>query len=75
MTPNLESAMTRVHELVDEYRAQCLWYTRLDYYPETVQDALRALDAIARHGDVAAFKKTASVRKWLLQHSNNPSVG
>jgi hypothetical protein len=26
---------TKVRELIDEYRARCLWFLRADYYPES----------------------------------------
>jgi len=66
--------MTATRALVDEYRARCLWYLREDYYPQTSEEACRVLDAIARHGDVAAFRKAAGVRQWLLQNSSAPSA-
>jgi hypothetical protein len=66
--------MDQVRELVDEYRVTCLWYLREDWYPESAEDALRALDAIARHGDVAAFQKAAELREWLSHPSNSPSA-
>ena len=60
--------------LVDEYRSQCLWFLREDYYPATVKEALRVLDYIERHGDCEAFQKAAELRKWLSQTSNEQSV-
>jgi len=46
-----EQQMQAVRDLADEYRATCLWYLREDYDPETLEGALRVLDAISRHGD------------------------
>ena len=43
-------AEAAVDGLVDEYRARCLWFVRLDYYPRTTEERLRALDYIGRHG-------------------------
>lgn len=55
--------------LVDQYRAKCLWYMRLDYYPRTPDEALRVLRAIERHGDAEAFKRAATMRQWLVLNS------
>jgi hypothetical protein len=74
MDKYLQNAMREIHSLVDEYRAQCLWYLRKDYYPDSVDSALRVLQAIENHGDVTAFKKAATLRQWLSQHSNAPSA-
>ena len=74
MEENLMAAMRGVHTLVDEYRDRCLWYLREDYYPETPEEACRTLAAIEKHGDVAAFRKAAELRKWLLRNSSGASV-
>jgi hypothetical protein len=67
--------MEAVAKLVDEYRQRCLWFLREDYYPGTPSDALRALEYIERYGDLAAFRKVAPVKKWLLQNSSGRSAG
>jgi len=36
-TQQLERA---IDELVDEYRHQCLWFLRSDFYPKTVDQKL-----------------------------------
>ena len=64
-----------VRALVDEYRDRCLWYLRCDYYPETREEGLRVLDAIARHGDVEAFRRAAEIRSWLSLPSSARSAG
>lgn len=64
-----------LHALVDDYRARCLWFLRQDYYPESLAEAIRVLDAIERHGDVAGFRRAAEVREWLLPTSNATSAG
>lgn len=74
MYANIESALQAVNVLVDEYRVRCLWYLRKDYYPDTVDAAVRVLRAIEQHGDLAAFKKAAPLRQWLSQHSNATSA-
>jgi hypothetical protein len=66
--------MQSVNALVDEYRTRCLWFLRADYYPQTPGDACRILEYIERHGDVAAFRKAATLKKWLLQNSSAPSA-
>lgn len=60
--------------LVDEYRARCLWFVRLDYYPRTTEERLRALDYIGRHGDREAYQRAARVRRWLLHPSSAGSA-
>jgi len=68
------AVMERVNALVDEYRTWCLWYLRADYYPQTPAEACRVLEAIERHGDVAAFQKAADLRQWLVRNSSAPSA-
>ena len=75
MEAETAKVMQQVRALVDEYRERCLWFVRADYYPETVGDAVRVLGAIERHGDLPAYKRAATLRQWLLQHSNEMSVG
>ncbi|MFM1921551.1 MAG: hypothetical protein RLZZ303_3185 [Candidatus Hydrogenedentota bacterium] len=60
--------------LVDQYRAKCLWYFRQDFYPRTPDEALRVLRALERHEDAEAFKRAATMRQWLLQHSSEASA-
>ena len=61
--------------LVDDYRAQCLWFLREGYYPETPQERERVLALIAQHGDQRAFRRVAEVRTWLLRPSSGTSAG
>lgn len=74
MKAEQQTVMADVRALVDEYRQRCLWFWRDDYYPTTPAEALRALEYIERHGDVAAFRKVAPLKQWLLQNSNAPSA-
>jgi len=60
--------------LVDEYRLQCLWFLRPDFYPRTLDEQLRILDTIQRYGDRKAFQKAAEARQWLLQQSSSRSA-
>ncbi len=66
--------MRKVNQLVDEYRSQCLWFLRPDYYPTTMADAQRILGYIERRGDREAFRKASELRQWLSHHSNVPSA-
>lgn len=76
---NLDQALNpetrmRLRTLVDAYRVRCLWSFRPDFYPETPGEAHRVLDAIERHGDRAAFIKSAEIRAWLSPNSSAPSA-
>jgi len=66
---------TELRALVDDYRDRCLWFLRRDYYPTTIAETQRVLDAIQRHGDREAFRRAARVRLWLSQPSSATSVG
>jgi hypothetical protein len=62
-------------ELIDEYRARCLWFLRPDYYPATTEARLRVLRYIERHGDLDAFRRVSLLRQWLSHPSNATSAG
>lgn len=64
-----------INALIDEYRARCLWFLREDYYPSTNEERLRVLDHIERNGDREAYRKAATIRRWLLRNSSAGSVG
>lgn len=64
----------RLRQLVDEYRDRCLWFLRKDYYPTGLQEQLRVLAQIERHGDVGAFRKAREVREWLSPSFSEPSA-
>ena len=72
LSPESGSAL---RELVDEYRDRCLWFLRRDYYPATIVEAERVLDAIERHGDRDGFRRAAQIRQWLSQTSSATSAG
>ena len=61
--------------LVDEYRSRCLWFLRIDYYPGTVEEIQRVLDAIQRRGDRSAFQRSAEIKQWLSRPSSATSAG
>jgi hypothetical protein len=56
-----------IDALIDEYRVRCLWSLRADYYPSTTAERLRVLELIQRHGDLAAYRRAATLRQWLSQ--------
>jgi hypothetical protein len=58
-----------IDRLVDEYRDQCLWFLRSDFYPRTLDEKLRVLGYIERYGDRAGYQKAAQARRWLLHRS------
>ena len=64
----------KLHRLVDEYRATCLWFIREDYYPETPEARERILTLIGQHGDLQAFRRVAELRTWLSQPSSGTSA-
>lgn len=74
VTPEANHVLEKVRDLIDEVRPTCLWYLREDYYPETVAQALRVLDAVERHGDLSAFRRAAELRIWLSHPSSAQSV-
>ena len=73
--PDDHAVNESVDRLVDEYRMRCLWFLRPDYYPSTVDERLRVLSYIERHGDREGFRRARVLRQWLLPASNAPSAG
>ena len=61
--------------IVDQYRGRCLWFLRSGYYPETIAEAERVLEAIQRYGDREAFQRAGEVRRWLSQGTSAKSAG
>ena len=74
MPEDFDSVMSSVRVLMDEYRAESLWYMRKDYYPESVDAAIRVLKANENHSDLAGFKRAATLRQWLSQYSSATSA-
>ena len=64
-----------MNRLIDENRIRCLWFLRPDYYPATLEERLRVLDHIERHGDREGFRRAAALKRWLSPDSSAPSVG
>jgi hypothetical protein len=63
-----------IDRLVDQYRDQCLWFLRKDFYPRTLEERLRVLGYIERYGDRSGFEKAAKARRWLLHRSRRAFV-
>jgi hypothetical protein len=63
-----------VDRLVDEQRVACLWFMRPDYYPSTHEERARVLAQIERHGDLDAFRRAATLRRWLSRTSSAASA-
>jgi hypothetical protein len=63
-----------VNRLVDEQRISSLWYLRPDYYPSTLEQRIRVLERIERHGDLDAFRRAATLRRWLSRTSSDASA-
>jgi len=66
--------MRAVQALSDEYRDQCLWFLRRDYYPSEREEVLRLLAYIERYGDLKASQQRAEIRRWLSQRSSAASA-
>jgi hypothetical protein len=60
--------------LIESCRRSCLWFLRPDYIPQTAEEAIRVLDAIARHGDREAFQRSMALRRWFSPNSSAPSA-
>lgn len=63
-----------LRQLVDDYRAQCLWFLRADYYPVSASEREQVLRAIERYGDLSAFRRANEVRRWLSQRSSETTA-
>jgi hypothetical protein len=74
MTQVEDNLQQQVRRLVDEYRDQCLWFLRADYYPMDRAETLRVLDYIRRHGDLEAFRKAGALYQWLSPRSKEEST-
>lgn len=63
-----------LRNLIDEYRSQCLWFLREDYYPTTPSEREQVLRTIARHGDLEAFRRAGNLQTWLSRRFNDMSA-
>ena len=60
-------------ELIKEYRDQCLWFLRADYFPETPEESRSVLNLIARYGNRDAFTRAQMIKSWLSHDSRATS--
>jgi hypothetical protein len=72
--PDDAEVTAAVDRLVDEQRTSSLWYLRPDYYPSTLEQRIRVLERIERHGDLDAFRRAATLRRWLSRTSSDASA-
>jgi hypothetical protein len=66
--------VAEVDRFIEEQRIACLWYVRPDFRPTSRLERVRALQQIERHGDVDAFRRAATLKRWLLQISSDASA-
>lgn len=64
-----------IRSLVDECRASCLWFLRSDYYPGTIDEQVRTLRQIERHGNREIYRRAAGIRQWLSLRSSSRPAG
>ena len=65
------TAKEGLERLVEDYRAQCLWFLRPDYMPTSTDQILETLSLIERYGDRAGYERAEEIKSWLL-HSSKP---
>jgi hypothetical protein len=64
-----------LRELIERYRAQCLWFLREDFYLTTSGQVGRVLGYIERYGDREAFVRSGRIRQWLSRNISAESAG
>jgi hypothetical protein len=70
-----EEALREARKLIEEHRADSLWFLRDDVCP-TEPDALeRLLKLIEAHSDVATFVQARRLREWFSRNSSGASAG
>ena len=72
--PDEASLLADVDRLVEEQRIACLWFMRPEYRPSSRAERVKALEQIERHGDLDAFRRAATLKRWLLQTSSDASA-
>lgn len=75
MGTEAENMQSDFDALVEAYRTRCLWFLRQDYVAKTPAEKLRVLSYIERHGDLDAFRRSATLRTWLSRHFSEASAG
>jgi hypothetical protein len=61
-------------ELVERYRARCLWCLAPDFVPQTPEQAFRVLEYIERYGERQGFMQARRLKQWLSPRINARSV-
>jgi hypothetical protein len=69
-----DPVVAAIDELIDECRADALWFLKPDYYPATDDDRQRVLHEIQKHGTAELFQRAARLREWLSQRSSGASA-
>jgi hypothetical protein len=72
--PDETTLIAGVDQLVEEQRIACLWFVRPDFHPSSRKERVQALEHIERHGDLDAFRRAATLKRWLLQTSSDASA-
>jgi hypothetical protein len=65
----------RFLRLLEEHRAECLWFLREDYAPAEPEEMLRVLAYLERHGDRETFLEARRLATWLSPDSSGSSAG
>lgn len=60
-----------VDRLVDEWRAQALWYLRPGYYPVTDAERIAVLEALQERCNLADFRRAGVLKQWLSRRSSD----
>jgi hypothetical protein len=63
-----------LRELIERQRTSCLWYLKQDWFPKTLEEVSKVLDAVQCHGDRAAFIEAGRIRQWLSPNSSSGSA-
>jgi len=61
--------------LIQEYRIQCLWFLKEDFYPSSMEQVDQVLKYIEQHADRKGFVKARHLRQWLSPYFKKISAG
>ena len=65
----------RFLRLLEEHRAECLWFLREDYEPAEPGEMRRVLAYLERYGDRETFREARRLSTWLSPDSSGSSAG
>lgn len=71
--PEIEQVLEQVRVLAERERPRCLWFLREDAAITDGASAIEVLRQIAKHGDLAAFRRAEQLKAWLSRHSSATS--